>query len=91
MFTRILSDLRRKATWYGLPTGRKSLLRILFSDGTGVQITYRAMQFCQTHHLKIVAFLLYRLNILFGHAVIGRGATFFCNDYSQCLDEDTQV
>ncbi len=34
------------------------------------------MRFCQTHHLKPVAFLLYRLNIFCSHAVIGRGAEF---------------
>ena len=49
---------------------------MLLSDGSTTQVLYRAMQFCQTHHLKPIAALLYRLNTFFGHAVIGRSADF---------------
>nr|UXE44294.1 hypothetical protein Hi04_10k_c1889_00015 [uncultured bacterium] len=45
-----------------------------FSDGSTAQLLYRAMRFCQTHHLKPLALLLYRLNAAVGHTVIGRGA-----------------
>jgi serine O-acetyltransferase len=44
------------------------------SDGSTAQILYRAMRFCQTHRLKPVAAILYRLNAVLSHAVIGRGA-----------------
>lgn len=74
MFRTLRQDLRHKAEWYELPPTLKSLLRMCLSDGSTAQFLYRAMRFCQTHHLKIVAFILYRLNVLIAHAVIGRGA-----------------
>src|SRR5579862_2112509 len=74
MFDTVRADLNRKAEWYGLPPNAKSRLRMWFSDGSTAQILYRAMRFCQTHHLKALAFFLYRLNALLGHVVIGRGA-----------------
>ena len=76
MFSLLREDLRHKAEWYGYPITTKSLLRMVFSDGSTAQILYRAMQFCQTHRARPLAFLLYRLNAFFGHAVIGRGADF---------------
>lgn len=74
MFDIVRADLRKKADWYGLPASPANLLRMWFSDGSTAQILYRAMRFCQTHHLKIPAFFLYRLNAVVGHIVIGRGA-----------------
>jgi serine O-acetyltransferase len=74
MFQTIVKDLQHKAEWYELPCTAKSLLRMWLSDGSTAQILYRAMRFCQTHHLKPLAFLLYRLNASVGHVVIGRGA-----------------
>ena len=76
MFSTILADLRHKARWYELPETPKSVLRMLLTDGSTTQIVYRAMRFCQTRHLKPLAFILYRLNIFCSHAVIGRGAEF---------------
>lgn len=40
------------------------------------QILYRAMRFCQTHRLGVLAFLIYRLNAFWSGVVIGRGAEF---------------
>lgn len=74
MFQTVLQDLRRKAEWYSMPPHGKALLHVLFSDGSTAQILYRAMRFCQQHRLKPLAFLLYRMNAMLGHAVIGRGA-----------------
>ena len=76
MFSTVLADLRHKARWYDLPATNKSVLRMLLTDGSATQILYRAMRFCQTHHLKPFAFVIYRLNIFCSHAVIGRGAEF---------------
>jgi serine O-acetyltransferase len=76
MFTTLLLDLRHKAEWYDLRPTPGSLLRMCGSDGSTAQILYRVMRFCQTHHLKPLAFLLYRLNAMLGHVVIGRGADF---------------
>lgn len=69
-----LQDLRRKAEWYGCPPTPRSVLRMIFSDGSSAQILYRAMRWCQTRGLKLPALLLYRLNAAWSHAVIGRGA-----------------
>lgn len=74
MFDIIREDLRRKAEWYELQPGPKALLRMCLSDGTTAQFIYRSMRFCQTHHLKPLAAILYRLNGAISHAVIGRGA-----------------
>jgi serine O-acetyltransferase len=63
-----------KAGWYDLPPTWKSMVRMFFSDGSTAQILYRMMRFCQTHHLKLGAIILYRLNVFVGHTVIGRGA-----------------
>jgi len=76
MLKTILADLRRKAEWYDYPDSPKSLLRIVLSDGSTAQILYRMMRWCQTHHLKLPAFFLYRWNAAIGHAVIGRDAEF---------------
>jgi serine O-acetyltransferase len=74
MFQTIVRDLQHKAEWYELPPTTTSLLKMWASDGSTAQILYRAMRFCQTHHLKPIAMLLYRLNAAIGHVVIGRGA-----------------
>lgn len=74
MFQTLIEDLGRKADWYDLPPTRGALLRMCLSDGSTAQILYRAMRFCQTHRLKPLAAVLYRLNAAVGHLVIGRGA-----------------
>lgn len=74
MWRLLIEDLRRKAEWYELTPNARSLLRMALSDGSTAQILYRAMQFCQNHHLKPLAMVLYRLNAAVGHVVIGRGA-----------------
>lgn len=70
----IRQDLLRKAAWYDLPGTPTSLLRMCVSDGSTAQILYRMMRFCQTHHMKLLACIIYRVNAFFGHAIIGRGA-----------------
>lgn len=74
MFSTLREDLRHKAIHYNMQPNFKGMLRICFSDGSTAQILYRAMRFCQTHHLKPLALLFYKLNYTFGHVVIGRDA-----------------
>jgi serine O-acetyltransferase len=74
MFEVISQDLKRKAEWYEMPPTPQGQLRMCLSDGSTAQILYRAMRFCQTHHLKPLAAILYRLNASVSHVVIGRGA-----------------
>ena len=76
MFSTIKADLRRKAEWYDLPPDKVgSLIKAFFSDGSTAQLLYRLMRFCQSYaFLKPIAMIVYRLNVFFGHVVIGRGA-----------------
>src|SRR5271154_85249 len=74
MFTTVASDMRRKAEWYGMSASVRSVARMCLSDGSTAQILYRAMQYCQNHRLKILAAIIYRLNVTLGHVVIGRSA-----------------
>jgi serine O-acetyltransferase len=74
MFSSLAADLRHKARIYDLPPTAGSLLRMLLSDGSAAQVMYRMMQFCQRHHLKILAAIVYRLNATITHATIGRNA-----------------
>jgi serine O-acetyltransferase len=74
MFSNLAADLRHKAQLYDLAPTPGSLLRMLLSDGSAAQVMYRMMRFCQTHHLKILAAILYRLNATITHATIGRNA-----------------
>jgi serine O-acetyltransferase len=74
MLENLLADLRHKAQIYELPPTPRSLLRMLVNDGSAAQLMYRMMRFCQTHHCKVVAAILYRLNASITHATIGRNA-----------------
>jgi serine O-acetyltransferase len=74
VFNTLVADLRQKAVIYELPPTRSSLLRMLVNDGSAAQIMFRMMRFCQTHHLKIMAAIFYRLNALITNATIGRNA-----------------
>src|SRR5450631_1590712 len=74
MLENLLADLRHKAQIYELPPTSRSLLRMLVNDGSAAQVMYRMMRFCQTHHLKVLAAIIYRLNALITHATIGRNA-----------------
>ena len=75
MFDILKADLHRKAEWYDLsPDKASSLLKAFLSDGSTALVLYRLMRFCQTHSLKPLAMIVYRLNAFIGHVVIGRGA-----------------
>jgi serine O-acetyltransferase len=74
MFRVIAEDLKRKAEWYGLGPGWRSLARMWFSDGSTAQILFRTAEFCHRHRLGPLALVVYRLNAVIGHVVIGRGA-----------------
>lgn len=72
----IRSDIRAKAEWLYGEVSRKTALKAFLTDGTGAMILYRLMQWCQAHHLKPLAMVFNKLNVLFSRCVIGRGATF---------------
>jgi len=74
MFSNLIADLQQKAVVYELPLTRGTLLRMLINDGGAAQILYRMMRFCQTHRLRILAAIIYRINACLTHATIGRNA-----------------
>ena len=74
MFSNLIADLRQKAVVYELPPTKASLFRMLVNDGSAALIMFRMMRFCQTHHLKIFAAVIYRLNALITNATLGRNA-----------------
>lgn len=76
MFNTLIEDFRHKAKVYGLPATNRSVLRMMLSDGSMAHILYRMMRFCQTHHLKVLAAIIYRVNACLTHATIGRNAEF---------------
>ncbi len=74
MLDDLVADFRHKAEVYKLPPTRGVLLRMALNDGSAAQMMYRMMRFCQTHHMKVLAAIIYRLNACITHATIGRGA-----------------
>lgn len=76
LFKIIRADLQHKASWYGLAPNKQSVLRMLVSDGTTAQLLYRCVQFCQQRKLWPIAAILYRLNAVISHIIIGRNADF---------------
>jgi serine O-acetyltransferase len=72
----IRSDLAAKARWRYGSGSAKSLLKVLGADGTFAMLTYRFMQFCQQHHLGLLAMVFNKVNSVWGGCVIGRGADF---------------
>jgi serine O-acetyltransferase len=94
MFSTVIADLKAKARWYDLEPTPRALVRMWLSDGSTAQILYRMMRFCETHHLKPLAMLFYRLNAVVGHAIIGRGAEFgpgFVLLHSLCVVVNSSV
>ncbi len=74
MFDLLVADLRKKAEVYGLTDSARTRLHMLLNDGSLAQMLFRSMSFCQRHHLKPLAAILYRLNAFLTGATIGRNA-----------------
>ena len=74
MFNTISADFQHKAQWLGLPMTWRTMLFLAATDGSMAQALYRLMRFCDEHSLPVAAILLYRLNAILCHAVIGRKA-----------------
>ena len=72
----IRSDLMAKAKWLYGDTSLRSMLKARFTAGTSAMIVYRWMQWCQRRHLAPLAMICNKLNVVFGHCIIGRNAQF---------------
>jgi len=76
MLRLISSDVRAKAAWLYGGASARNVIKALCADGTAAMIVYRLMEACQAARLYPLAMLFNKLNSVFGHCVIGRGARF---------------
>ena len=72
----IRQDLRRKAMWCYEDCSRRSLLKVLLTDGTAAMLLYRLMQWSRSHGLTPLEMLFNKLNAVLCNCIIGRGAEF---------------
>src|ERR1035441_286688 len=75
-FQLIRADWDHKRRWLERDPGWKSCLYLVFCEGSLAHLLYRAMGFCQAHHLKLLSALIYRFNGVFCKTIIGREAQF---------------
>lgn len=76
MFDRVRADLRRKSEWYYDRADRRTMLRMLATDGTASMLLYRAAQWCREHRLGVLEALLAKANDVCTQCLIGRGTEF---------------
>lgn len=76
LFRLIRSDIVRKALWCYESDRWPAILKTLLTDGTPAMIYYRLMQWSRRRRLVPLELIFNKLNSVFGHCVIGRGAEF---------------
>lgn len=76
MLSAIGYDLRCKAEWCYQSSGWKALCKVVLTDGTMAMILYRFMQWAGKWKLVPLEMLFNKLNGIFCHCIIGRGAEF---------------
>ena len=75
-FRLLASDLRAKALWNYERAGFKSILKVLFTEGTPAMVWYRLMQWARRWRLSPLEMLFNKCNSAFCSCIIGRGADF---------------
>jgi serine O-acetyltransferase len=76
LLTILNEDVRAKARWLYGTDERRAVLKAWLTDGTAAMVLYRLMQWSHTHRLGPLAMLFNKLNGVFCHCIIGRGASF---------------
>jgi serine O-acetyltransferase len=76
MFSLLLGDLRKKASWCYENERAQTVLKVLLTDGTMAMVIYRGMQWARRWRLVPIELLLNRLNSICCNCIIGRGAEF---------------
>ena len=76
MFSLLLGDLRKKASWCYENERPQTVLKVLLTDGTMAMVIYRGMQWARRWRLVPIELLLNRLNSICCNCIIGRGAEF---------------
>lgn len=72
----IASDLRAKALWCYDRSDWKGIVKVVLTDGTAAMILYRLMQWSRKWRLMPLEMFFNKLNGVFCHCIIGRGAEF---------------
>jgi serine O-acetyltransferase len=72
----LLADLRRKALWCYGGIGPKTILKVLFTDGTAAMVWYRLMQWSGRYRLAPLEMIFNKLSAICCNCIIGRGAQF---------------
>ena len=73
---KIVDDLKFKSECYFGKIDAKSLLRVLFSDGSSAMVFYRTAQFFRKIKLGFIGYLFLYINKVINGCVIGRNAEF---------------
>lgn len=76
IFRLLQSDLRRKALWCYESDRPAAIFKVLCTDGTCAMIYYRLMQWARRWNLFPLEMLFNKINGVFCHCIIGRGAEF---------------
>ena len=74
LFPNLRMDLCARSIWYYGRTGKLLSFRMLFVDGALCTALYRLMRTLKRCRLGPLAAIVYKLNVLLTHAVIGRNA-----------------
>jgi serine O-acetyltransferase len=72
----LAADLRGKALWCYESDRPAALFKALLTDGTAAMILYRLMQWSRRWRFAPLEMVFNKLNAVFCHCVIGRGAEF---------------
>ena len=72
----LIDDLKYKSQCFYQNEDGKSILRVLFTDGTSAMIFYRLMQFFRRMHLSIIGWIFQCLNKWINGCVIGLQVDF---------------
>ena len=76
LFGLVSEDLRRKALWTYESDGPSAILKAALTDGSAAMVLYRLMQWSRRHRLAPLEMVFNKLNLVFCHCLIGRGAEF---------------
>lgn len=72
----VSTDLHAKAKWCYDRSDWKSVVKVLFTDGTLAMVVYRLMQWSRKYRLLPLEMLFNKCNAVLCQCIIGRGAEF---------------
>jgi serine O-acetyltransferase len=77
MVSAISEDFKRKSSWLHGNDNLANIMKTVLSDASMCMILYRLTRLLNSYlATKVLAFIIYKINLMFCGAVIGRGASF---------------